>query len=175
MCSRTSRQPRKAQVQIGGALLYTLLALVLGGVGLAVSVQQYKEAERSAAAQETAAEVNAIIGKTKQNFGQYDYRGLTTAVAVGSQVISQGANNRFGGPISLNASPLGGSATLIYNGVPSDVCASIVNGTQGAARAVAVNSSMAKPDGGTLDVVALNAGCANGGATVRIVWIIGKA
>jgi PilS N terminal len=174
MCSQIPSQPCKAQVQKGSALLYALLALVLGGVGLAVSVKKDKGAEPPPAAQATAAEVNAIIGKTKQNFGQYDYRGLTTPVAMGSQVIPQGANNRFGGPISLNASPLGGSATLIYSGVPSNVCVSIVNGTQGVARAVAVNSSMAKPDGGTLDVVALNAGCTNGGATVRIVWIIGK-
>lgn len=176
------RSPQRQRQQKGNALLYTLLALVLGGIGLAVGVQQYQDAERSTSVQSTVGEVNAIIGAAKQNFGQYGYAGLSTAIAVGSQVIPQGlaaptagtANNRFGGAVTLTETGVGaGTATLTYVGVPSNVCTSIVNGTQALARAVTVGGAAAKPQDGVVNVAQLNTGCTSG-ATVTIAWVIGR-
>lgn len=175
-----SAQNHTAQSQTGNALLYTLLSLVLGGIGVAVGVQQYQDAERSSSVQSTVGEVNAIIGAAKQNFGQYGYVGLTTPIAVGSQVIPQSmangvaAVNRFGHPVTLVETPAGsGTATLSYAGVPSNVCTSIVNGTQALARAVTVGTSAAKPLDGLVNLAALNAGCTSDTA-VTIAWTIGR-
>lgn len=180
MKKSSSPQSCTSQGQRGNALLYTLLALVLGGIGVAVGVQQYQDAERSTTVQSTVAEVNAIMGAAKQNFGQYSYAGLTTAIAVGSQVIPQSmangvsAINRFGQPVDLVVTaPGAGTATLTYEGVPSNVCTSIVNGTQAPARAVTVGSSPAKPLDGFVDLAELNTGCTSGSA-VTIAWTIGR-
>ncbi len=175
-----SVQNCSAQSQKGNALLYSMLALVLGGIGVAVGVQQYQDAERSASVQSTVGEVNTIIGAAKQNFGQYGYDGLTTAIAVGSQVIPQSmangveAVNRFGQPVNLVlTTPGSGTATLTYEGVPSNVCTSVVNGTQALARAVTVGTSAAKPLDGLVNLAELATGCTSRSA-VTIAWTIGR-
>jgi PilS N terminal len=171
------------QSQRGNSLIYMLLALVLGGIGLAVGVQQYQDAERSTMVQLTVAEVNVIIGNAKQQFGRYGFDGLTTEIAVGSQVIPQsmaggnfGAMNRFGGWVSLSRNvPVPGTAQLLYVGVPVDVCVGIVTGTQAQARAVQVNTQQAKPLDGVLDLAVLASACsAGGGSQVPIMWTLGR-
>ncbi len=181
MNARQPSQRRAARAPKGNALLYTLLALVLGGIGLAVGVQQYQDAERSTSVQSTVGEVNAIIGAAKQNFGQYGYAGLNTGIAVGSQVIPRAlhdatggtATNRFGGAVNMGLGPVPGTGSLTYVGVPSNVCTSIVNGTQALARQVTVGGTDAKPMDGLVNVGQLNAGCISGNA-VTIVWVIGR-
>ena len=106
---------------------------MLGGIGLAVGVGQYQEAERSTSVQATVGEITSIIGAAKQNFGQYNYAGLDTAAAVRSQVIPASighgcdeATNKFGGAVDFarqQATTLG-TALLTYDGVPSNVCTS---------------------------------------------------
>lgn len=154
--------------QRGNALLYTLLALVLGGIGVSLGVAQYREAEQATTVQSTVAEVNTIIGATKQNFGQYDYVGLTTDLAVGMRIIP--ANNKFGGAVTLVAGA-GGTALLTYAGVPATMCVNILNATQSLARQVRVGGTNVKPLDGTVDLAALSTQCAAGGA---IEWTIGR-
>lgn len=153
--------------QRGNALLYTLLALVLGGIGVSLGVAQYRDAEQATTVQSTVAEVNTIIGATKQNFGQYDYVGLTTDLAVGMRIIP--ANNKFGGAVTLVGA--GGTALLTYAGVPATMCVNILNATQSLARQVRVGGTNVKPLDGTVDLAALSTQCAAGGA---IEWTIGR-
>jgi hypothetical protein len=167
--------------QRGNALLYTLLALVVGGIGLAVGVGQYQDAERSTSVQATVAEIHAIVGGAKQNFGQYSYANLTTQVAIGSQVIPQtmvagaAATNRFGGAVDLVGDAAAGTATLTYAGVPANVCTNIVNGTQALARQINVAGAAVKPLDGVVNVANLTTQCTSGGATgVAVVWTIGR-
>ena len=168
--------------QLGNALLFTLLALVLGGIGLTVGVQQYQEAERATSVQAIVGEVNSIIGAARQNFGQYNYSGLTTASAVGSQVIppylstdGTTANHRLNGAITLIAgTATAATAVLSYAGVPSALCMNIINGTHGMARQVQVDTTDVKPLDGTVQLGALTTQC-TGGDTVTIAWTIGRS
>lgn len=171
--------PRQHQ-QTGNALLYTLLALVLSGIGLSVGVQQYQEAERSALVQATVGEINTIIGVAKQNFGQYNFNGLNTAAAVSSQVIpaylanGTSANNKFGGTITLEAGSTVGTAVLTYEGVPSSLCLSIVNGTQALARQIQVAETDVKPLDSTVNIATLTTQCSSGSG-LKIAWTLGRA
>ena len=166
--------------QAGNALLYTLLGLVLSGIGLSVGVQQYQEAERSALVQATVGEINVIIGAAKQNFGQYNFNGLNTAAAVGSQVIPSylangtSANNKFGGVITLAAGSINGTAILSYEGVPSNLCISLVNGTQALARQVQVADVDVKVLDSTINIATLTTQCGSG-SSVKISWTLGRA
>jgi hypothetical protein len=176
------RLPKQhARQQRGNALLYTLLALVLGGIGLSVGIGQYQDAERSTAIQATVGEVNSIIGAAKQNFGQYGYQGVNTATAVASQVIPSSmaattttASNRFGGAVSLEGNTAAGTAVLVYAAVPSNVCINIVNGTQALARQVQVNGGDVKPLDGVVSLNLLTTQCGGGAGTVPIAWTIGR-
>ena len=180
--NRFPRGPRHAPgSQRGNAVLFTLLAMVIGGVVVAVGISQYQDADRSASVQATVAEVNSIIGNAKQNYGQYSYVGLTTAVAVGSRVIPANlqatattANNKFGGAISLNTGTAPGAAVLEYAAVPQEVCTSIVNGTQGMAQQVSVAGTLVKATGGGVNVATLNAQCTSA-AAVSINWEFGRS
>ncbi len=172
--------------QRGNSLLYTMLALVVGGIGLAVGISQYQDAERSTSVQTTVGEINSIIGAAKQNFGQYNYNGLTTAAAVGSQVIPKAlapaanattATNKFGGQVTLvdNNANTAGTALLTYQAVPADVCTNIVNGTQGLARRVQVGNTDVKPLDGIVTIATLAAQCNTAGAGgIAISWTIGR-
>jgi hypothetical protein len=168
--------------QRGNALLFTLLALVLGGIGLAVGVQQYQEAERATTVQAVVVEVNSIIAAAKQNFGQYNYAGLDTAAAIASQVIPAAlaingdiANHRWNGGITLVEGPAAtATAILTYANVPPDLCMNIVNGTHGMARLVVVDGLVVKLLNGTVDLSALTTQCNSLGA-VTIAWTIGRS
>jgi hypothetical protein len=172
----------KPTQQRGNAILFTLLAMVIGGVVVAVGITQYQDADRAAQIQSTVAEVNSIIGNAKQNYGQYAYAGLTTAAAVGSRVIPPSlhtgaatATNKFGGIITLAEVVGTGTAALTYPNVPVDVCTAIINGTQGLAEQVnaGAGSAAIKSAGAAVDVAALNAACTSG-AAVNIVWTFGR-
>lgn len=172
----------RTRAQRGNAVLFTLLAMVIGGVVVAVGVAQYQDADRSATVQSTVAEINSIIGNTKQNYGQYSYAGLTTPVAVGSRVIPEAlqatattANNKFGGAIELKEPSAGsGTALLSYAGVPRELCTSIVNGTQGMAQTIKVGTSSVKSVGSPVSMGNLNTGC-TAAATVTISWEFGRS
>lgn len=180
----STRKQRAIGRQRGNALLYTLLALVLGGIGLAVGVGQYQDAERATSVQATVGEVNAIIGAAKQNFGQYSYAGLNTAAAIGSQVIPAGmvngavATNKFGGAVDMAVSVAHpNNAELTYAQVPSSVCLNIVNGTHSMAREVRVEGTIVKGFTEAIpQMAALTAACAPAGGTgnVAITWVIGR-
>ena len=178
------RRRRPACAPRGNALLYTLLALVLGGIGLAIGISHYQEAERAATVQATVGEITAIVGATQQNFSQHSYIGLTTAVAVRSQVIpatltsgqnATTATNKFGGRILLldNNALTPGTAQLTYHAIPGDICASLVNGTQSLARRIQVGSGEVKPLDGVVSLTALATQC-NAPDGVHIVWTIGR-
>ncbi|KQW03125.1 type 4 pilus major pilin [Rhizobacter sp. Root1221] len=166
----------------GNAVLFTLLSMVIGGIVVAVGVSQYQDADRAASVQSTVAEVNAIIGNTKQNFGQYSYAGMSTGIAVGSRVIPESlqtsetaARNKFGGTIELRERlPAGsGTAELVYPNVPRAICTSLINGTQGLAREILIGSSVVKAQNAQVNLAALNAGCSTAEAA-EITWIIGR-
>lgn len=172
---------RRQRRQRGNAVLFTLLAMVIGGVMVAVGIAQYQDADRAALVQATVAEVNSIIGNAKQNYGQYLYRDLDTAVAVGSRVIPPAlhasattATNKFGGAITLAANATLGSADLTYNGVPQEVCTSLINGTQGMAQGITVGGTAVKTAGGDVEIAALNTSCTTA-ATANITWTFGRS
>jgi PilS N terminal len=172
--------------QSGNAILFTLLAMVIGGVVVAVGITQYQDADRAAQIQGAVAEVNSIIGNAKQNYGQYSYANLSTAVAVGSRVIPPNlavlpagggggattALNKFRGAINLVASATASSADLTYAQVPSEICTALVNGTQGLADNITVGGTAVKTPGGVVQIGTLNTSCTAG--AVDIVWTFGR-
>jgi hypothetical protein len=182
MKSNSTRRTTRAK-QRGNALVFTLLALVIGAIVVAVGVQQYNQSERSSSVQSVVTEVTTIIGSAKANDGQLSYSGLTTAIAVGGGTIPRHlaistttANNKFSGPITLvdNNGATQGTALLSYANVPQDQCKEIVMGTQSLARQVQVAGSDVKPLDGAINPATLNAQCLSANA-VAIAWIIGRA
>jgi hypothetical protein len=177
---RVNKTPKR---QRGNAILFTLLALVIGGVIISVGITQYQDAERSVRIQNTISEVNTMIGTAKQNFGQYGFSGLTMAVAVSSRVVPQelvvgaaagAAKNKFGGDLSLAEVLNTGTAVLTYKAVPVEVCLGIVNGTQGIASVVQVNGQAVKAVGQALNVGTLNTQCNVATGLVDIAWTFGR-
>ena len=175
---RTSHRRRRAR---GNAVLFTLLSMVIGGIVVAIGVTQYQDADRAATVQATVAEVNAIIGSVKQNYGQYSYAGLTTGISVGSRVIPESlqisetaARNKFGGVIEMRERGAGtGTAELVYPNIPRALCSSVINGTQGLAREILIGNTVVKEANRALDLGALNTGCSSN-AAADITWVIGR-
>jgi hypothetical protein len=160
---RVNKMPKR---QRGNAILFTLLALVIGGVIISVGISQYQDAERAVSIQSTISEVNTIIGTAKQNYGQYRYEGLTTAAAVSGRVIPQElrlaaatAQNKFRGAVTLDAA-----------------AAAIVNGTQGIVDHISVGGAAVKLVGGVMNAGALATVCnADVGGVVAIAWTFGRS
>lgn len=168
--------------QRGNALLFGLLALVITGVVIAVGIGAYTDSEKSASVQAVTGQVVQVIGNAKQNYGQYGYAGLTTAIAVGARVIPQSthvsataANNKYSGAITLvdNSGTTPGTALLSYANVPADECTGIVNGTQTLARQMTVGGTEVKPLDGTINLATLNTQCTSA-ANVAITWTIAR-
>ena len=177
---KLTRSPRRRQG--GNALVWMLLAMVIGGILVATGVQQYSQAERTSSAAGVSTEVQSIIGETKASFGQYAYVGLTTAIAVGGAIIPRRlatgaatANNKYSGAITLvdNNAATQGTALLSYANVPQDECKSIVVATEALARQVQVGGVDVKPLDAALLPATLNAQCI-GAAQVPITWTIGR-
>ncbi len=176
--------PAATSRQRGNALVFAMLGLVVGGIVLALGIGYYQRAQADAQSQSTVSEIGAIVGAAQQNYGQYGYAGLTTAIAVGSRVIpeiradSSGstATSAYSGAITLNdnSSATAGTAILSYANVPSSQCAQLVNATQGLAREITIGSSAVKPLDGVVDVAVLNAQCI-GAPAVSIHWIFGRS
>ena len=178
--NRTQTLGRRKQA--GNALVYSLLGLVIGGIGLAVAVTQFGDGERATSVQATIGEVNAIIGNVKENYGQYNYAGLSTAVAVSGRVIpdtlhtsTTAANNKYGGAINLvdNNAAVAGTALLSYASIPREICAKLINGTQGMASRVQVGGVDVKALNGQVNVTAMNAQC-SASSTVTVNWTVGR-
>ena len=160
-----------------------MLGLVIGGIVLAMGMGYYQSAQASAQVQGTISEVTSIIGSAQQNYGQYGFAGLDTAVAVGSRVIpetradSSGrtAHNVYSGAITLqdNSATLPNSAKLSYANVPSAQCAQIINGAQLLARQITVAATDVKPVDATVDVARMNAQCTSA-AGVNIDFVFGR-
>jgi len=178
---RTVPPARTARRQRGNAVLFTLLSMVIGGIVVAIGVTQYQDADRAASVQATVAEVNAIIGNVKQNFGQYSYAGLTTGISVGSRVIPESlqtsetaARNKFGGVIEMRErAPGSGTAELVYPNIPRTICSSVINGTQGLAQEIWIGTTAVKSANGAVNLAALNEGCSATTASA-ITWVIGR-
>jgi hypothetical protein len=179
-----SRRNAVRRNQRGNALVFTLLALVIGAIVVAVGVEQYTESERSASIGSVVTEVAAIIGNAKANDGQLGYTGLTTAIAVGGGTIPRNranpgnttASNKFSGAITLvdNNASVVGTANLSYANVTSDQCKEIVMGTQSLARQIQVNGTDVKPLDGAVVPATLANQCLVA-ANVAISWIIGRS
>lgn len=179
--SQKRHQPMKRQ-QRGNAVLFSLLGLVIGGVVLSAGINFYQDSERAASIQEVTGQVNTIIGMAKQNYGQYAFTGLTTAIAVGSRAIPNSmansattAVNKFSGAVDLvdNNATTVGTALLTYANVPQEVCVSIVNGTQALARQVDVAGVAVKPLDGVVAIGTLNTQCTSA-ANLAISWTLGR-
>ena len=178
--SIAGRGPSK---QRGNALVFQLLALVIGGIAVAVGISQYNDAERSASIGSVVAEVAAIIGNAKANDGQLGYVGLTTPIAVAGGTVPRiranstrtAASNKFSGAITLvdNNASVVGTANLSYAGVDSDQCKEIVMGTQSLARQIQVNGTDVKPLDGSIVSATLASQCI-ATSTVLVSWIIGR-
>lgn len=177
------RGPAGRARQRGNALVWFMLAAVLGGVSIAAGLDMYQSGERSASIQQISSEVTTIIGDTQATFGQYGYSGLTTNIAVGAGVIPRGravsnltaAVNKFGGAITLvdNSASISQTANLSYSSVPAELCMQIVTGTERLARSVLVGTTVVKPLNGALSASTLNAQC-NAGTVAQISWIVGR-
>ena len=178
---RISRRTYR-RAQRGNALVFALLGLVIGGIVLALGVTQFGDSERGASSQATISEINSIIGSAKENFGQYNYSGMTTAAAITGRIIPENlaatsttAQNKYGGNITLvdNSSTTSGTALLTYTNIPNSACVRIVNGTHELARRVQVGGTDVKPLDGSISVNSLNTQCGSSSA-VTIAWTIGR-
>lgn len=175
--------PCSGRRQRGNALVFSMLALVIGGIVLALGVNYYQSSQSNAQVQSTISEIGAIIGAAQQNYGQYGYTGLTTAIAVGSRVIPETradasgrtARNSYSGAITLvdNSTTTPDTAALTYANVPSSQCAQIINGAQSLARQILVGSTEVKPLDATIDVAKLNQQCIATSA-VAIEFVFGR-
>ena len=169
--------------QHGNALVFTMLGLVIGGIVLALGISYYQNAQTNAQVQGTISEISAIIGGAQQNYGQYGYAGLTTAVAVGSRVIPDTradtggatATNSYSGAITLvdNSATTPSTAKLTYANVPASQCTQLVNGAQSLARRVTIGTTDVKPLDGAIDVARVNAQCTSAG-NVAIDFVFGR-
>jgi len=180
---RSLRAFRSRHRQRGNALVFTMLGLVIGGIVLALGIGYYQNAQTNAQVQGTISEISAIIGGAQQNYGQYGYAGLTTAVAVGSRVIPDTradtggatATNSYSGAITLvdNSATTPSTAKLTYANVPASQCTQLVNGAQSLARRVTIGTTDVKPLDGTIDVARVNTQCTSA-ANVAIDFVFGR-
>ncbi len=181
---RTPRHRRRPHPrQRGNALVFSMLGLVIGGITLALGIGYYQSSQANAQVQGTISEVSAIIGGAQQNYGQYGYNGLTTAVAVGSRVIPDTradaggttATNSYSGTITLvdNSATTPNTAKLSYANVPASQCTQIVNGAQSLARQVVVGATEVKPLDGRIDIVKINTQC-TASPNVTIDFVFGR-
>jgi hypothetical protein len=169
--------------QRGNALVFAMLGLVIGGIVLALGIGYYQSSQANAQVQGTISEVSAIIGSAQQNFGQYGYNGLTTAVAVGSRVIPETradsggttATNSYSGAITLvdNSGNTPSTAKLTYANVPASQCTQLINGAQLLARQVKVGTADVKPLDGSIDIVRVNTQC-TAAPTVAVDFFFGR-
>lgn len=180
--ARSARRTRRAR-QRGNALVFSMLALVIGGIVLALGVGYYQSSQANAQVQSTISEIGSIIGAAQQNYGQYGYTGLTTAIAVGSRVIPETradasgrtARNSYSGTITLvdNSANTPDTAALTYTNVPSSQCAQIINGAQTMSRQIVVGSSEVKALDASIDLARLNTQCV-AASTVTINFVFGR-
>jgi hypothetical protein len=169
--------------QRGNALVFSMLGLVIGGIVLALGINYYQAAQANAQVQGTVSEVTAIIGGAQQNYGQYGYNGLTTAVAVGSRVIPETradaggktATNSYSGAITLNdnSTSTPDTAKLSYANVPASQCSQIINGAQTLARQIAVAATDVKALDSAVDIEKVTAQCTSA-TTVTIDFVFGR-
>jgi hypothetical protein len=170
-----------ARRQRGNALVFSMLSLVIGGIVLALGIGYYQTSQANAQVQSTVSEVTAIIGSAQQNYGQYGYNGLTTAVAVGSRVIPETradaggktATNAYSGTITLvdNSATTPNTARLSYANVPASQCSQIIHGAQSLARQVAVAATDVKPLDGPVDIAKVTTQCiASPAATIDFIF-----
>lgn len=181
MSRRLSLVSRRA-VQRGNALVFSMLGLVIAGIVLALGIGYYQSSQANAQVQSTIGEIGSIIGAAQQNYGQYGYTGLTTAIAVGSRVIPEtrvdangNARNSYSGAITLtdNSTNTPDTAALGYANVPSAQCAQIINGAQSLARQVVVGNQVVKQMDAQMDVARLNAECV-AATNVTIGFVFGR-
>lgn len=174
--------------QCGNALAVGLMALVLAAIGIAIGVQQRQRAERSAAIQQTVADINAIIGETKSVYGKYGYRGLTHDDAVISGVIPPSmllangtgsgagqavARHSLGGEVRLGFIDMAAgwrAGEVRFRDVPSDACLSVMTATEKLAGQASDGPYLAKWDGGPLHLVSVESGCI-AADKVGLVWV----
>jgi hypothetical protein len=169
--------------QRGNALVFSMLSLVIGGIVLALGIGYYQSSQANAQVQGTISEVSVIIGGAQQNYGQYGYNGLTTAVAVGSRVIPDtradaggtSATNSYSGAITLvdNSTNTPSTAKLTYANVPASQCTQLVNGAQALARQITIGSADVKPLDGSIDIVRVNAQC-TASPNVLVDFVFGR-
>ncbi len=175
--------------QRGSALVMGLMALVLGAIGIAIGVDQYRRAERSAAIQKTVSDIVTIIGQTNAVFGRYRYKNLTQVSALDAGILPEAflqsgatgqakeAVNQFGGQVYMSAmgvgSPPAWHGVLQYQGVPSDICPSVVTQTQHLASGISVNAYTIKslPDT-PFGLQNISLAC-SGSAGANIQWVFG--
>jgi hypothetical protein len=160
-----------------------MLALVIGGIVLALGISYYQNSQSNAQVQSTIGEIGSIIGAAQQNYGQYGYTGLTTAIAVGSRVIPETradangrtARNSYSGAITLvdNSANTADTAALTYANVPSSQCTQVINGAQGLARQITVATVDVKPLDTSIDLAKLNTQCVSA-STVTIEFVFGR-
>lgn len=169
--------------QRGNALVFSMLGLVIGGIVLALGIGYYQSSQANAQVQGTISEISAIIGGAQQNYGQYGYNGLTTAVAVGSRVIPDTradvggatATNSYSGAITLvdNSAATPSTAKLSYANVPASQCTQLINGAQSLARRITIGTTDVKPLDGVIDIVRVNTQCTSA-ANVGIDLVFGR-
>jgi len=174
---------RRRRHQQGNALIFSMLGLVVGGIVLAMGIGYYQSSQSSAQVQSTIGEVSGIIGAAQQNYGQYGYSGLNTAIAVGSRVIPEtradsngrSAKNSYSGAITLvdNSAAVADTAKLSYANVPSAQCAQIINGAQSLARQVVVAATDVKAIDSSVDLAKLNTQCTSA-STVTVDFVFGR-
>jgi hypothetical protein len=183
------RRAHAPRWQRGSALVLGLMTLVLAAIGVAVGVEQYRRAERSAAIQKTVSDIVTIIGQTNAVFGRYRYKNLTQVSALDAGILPESflqpaasgqakqAVNQFGGQVYMSAmgvgSPPAWHGVLQYQGVPPDICPSVVTQTQHLASGISVNAYTIKSQPDTpFGLQNISLAC-SGSAGANIQWVFG--
>lgn len=175
--------------QRGSALVFGLMTLVLAAMGIAIGVDQYRRVERSAAIQRTVSDIVTIIGQTNAVFGKYRYKNLTQVSALDAGILpaaflqpaasgqAKQAVNQFGGQVYMSAmgvgSPPAWHGVLQYQGVPPEICPSVVTQTQHLASGISVNAYAIKSlPAAPFDLRNIALAC-SGSAGANIQWVFG--
>lgn len=176
--ARATRAPVPAR-----GWLAVAASLALAAAMLTLGLGYYRCSRVNAEVQGTISEVSLIIGGARQDYGQYGYSGVTTAVAIGARVIPETradgsgatATNGYGGAITLvdNSAKTAGTAILSYADVPAAQCAQIADAVRPLTREIVVQGeTVTRPDG-TLAAARLRALCASASG-VRIDFVFGR-
>lgn len=178
-----SRQAKSSQR--GMSIISALLGLVIGAGVLAVSFNQFQDAQRKARIESATSEVTTMIAEAQKMYGTANqYGAVTTAVAVSGGVVpprmritgTTNAQNRYNGAVTFAPATItstNDSLTLTYNNVTNVDCQDLILSTERLTRRVAVGTTVVKANDAALNVATMATAC-DAATTANIAFTFGR-